>query len=73
MRTVLAAILILAIGTPAASALPSSVSSAGLSEAEGVVLVAKRGKTQQAKGKGGKSRGASGAGGIHPLVGSGDY
>jgi hypothetical protein len=72
MRYVHAAILILAIGAPAASALPSSVGSAGVSKAEGVVLVAKRGKTQ-AKGKGGKSRAASGAGGIHPLVGSGDY
>lgn len=72
MRHVLAAIFVFAIGAPAASALPSSVGSAGLSKAEGAVLVAKRGKTQ-AKAKGGKSRGASGAGGIHPLVGSGDY
>ncbi|HXY57091.1 MAG TPA: hypothetical protein VEH76_00765 [Methylocystis sp.] len=71
MRHVLAAIFILAIGAPAASALPtigaSSVTAVKASPIE--QAAAKRGRTHAQRHS--KSRG--GAGGIHPLVGSGDY
>jgi hypothetical protein len=68
MRYVLAAIFICAIGASAASATPvAGAASVGLSKADAQVSqVAKRSRAPAHK----KSRGA---GGIHPLVGSGEY
>lgn len=70
MRYVLSAILAFALGMPAASALPVvSVASATISKAGPVVQVAKRSRQHASR----KSRSGGGSGGIHPLVGSGDY
>jgi hypothetical protein len=69
MRYFLAAILICAIGAPAASALtPAALS---LSKEDSIQKVAKRssGKPQAKKSKSGGNAGS----GIHPLVGSGGY
>jgi hypothetical protein len=68
MRYILSAILACALGMPAASALPVfSANSVSLSKAGSIVQVAKRSRQHATR----KSR--SGSGGIHPLVGSGDY
>ncbi len=71
MRYVLVAIFVCAVGVPAASALPRvSPNSLSLSKAELVAQPVKRARPHARR----QSRGASGgAGGIHPLVGSGDY
>lgn len=74
MRYFLAAILICAIGAPAASALtPAALTPAALSlsKEDSVQKVAKRssGKPQAKKSKSGGNAGS----GIHPLVGSGGY
>jgi hypothetical protein len=70
MRYVLAAIFVCALGLPAASALPAAGPDAlALKKASPMVEVAK--KQKASKGKRRSSGG--GAGGIHPLVGSGDY
>ena len=73
MRYVLVAIFVCAVGMPAASALPTvSPNSLSLSKAEPVAQSVKRARPHARR----QSRGASasaGAGGIHPLVGSGDY
>lgn len=83
MRYVLAAILIGALGAPAASALPAvNLKSASATQADPIAQVAKRGKPQaqrQNRGSGGANNnssnnsGGGNTGGIHPLVGSGDY
>ena len=68
MRYVLAAIFVCALGMPAASALQTvSPNSVSMSKAGSIVMVAKRSRQHATR----KSR--SGSGGIHPLVGSGDY
>jgi hypothetical protein len=68
MRYVLAAILICTAGIPAASALPTvSPNALALSKARPFVQVAKRNRPRAHRHSSG------GAGGIHPLVGSGDY
>jgi hypothetical protein len=71
MRYFLAAILICAIGAPAAFALPTvNPGALSLSKGEPIVQVAKRSASKpQAK----KSKSGGGDGGIHPLVGSGGY
>ena len=68
MRTVLAAILIFSLGVPMASALPTAGAN-GVSAAKSasIVQVTKRATRTRA------ARQSRGAGGIHPLVGSGDY
>jgi hypothetical protein len=69
MRYVFAAIVICSIGAPATSALPTpnpdhlSVSKANVAQ------VAKKSRPAPQR----QSRGSGGAGGIHPLVGSGEY
>jgi hypothetical protein len=69
MRYVLVAIFVCAVGMPAASAFPTvSPASLSLSKAEPVAQPVKRARPHARR----QSRGA-GAGGIHPLVGSGDY
>lgn len=69
MRYVLVAIFVCAVGAPAASALPTvSPDRLSLSQAEPVAQRVKRARPQARR----QSKGA-GAGGIHPLVGSGDY
>jgi hypothetical protein len=69
MRYVLVAIFVCAVGMPAASALPTvSPNSLSLSKAEPIAQTAKRARPRPHR----QSRG-TGAGGIHPLVGSGDY
>jgi len=68
MRPILAALLTLALGAPAALALPSVGSGPTVSDAAPIVTVAKKGK---AKAKASKKD--AGLGGIHPLVGSGGY
>ncbi|HEY8096742.1 MAG TPA: hypothetical protein VIE65_11725 [Methylobacter sp.] len=69
MRYVLVAIFVCAVGMPAASALPAvSPNSLSLSKAEPIAQPVKRARPHARR----QSRGA-GAGGIHPLVGSGDY
>jgi len=71
MRYVLATIFVCTVGMPAASALPTvSPNSLSLSKAEPIAQPVKRARPHARR----QSRGASaGAGGIHPLVGSGDY
>lgn len=69
MRYVLAVILVCAAGMPAASALPNAGPnpvSVSASKADSIAPVAKRSKPRP-------SRHSRGGGGIHPLVGSGDY
>ena len=69
MRYVLVAIFVCAVGMPAASALPTvSPNSLSLSKAGPVAQPIKRARPHARR----QSR-AAGAGGIHPLVGSGDY
>jgi hypothetical protein len=66
MRCVLAAILICALGAPTALALPTvSPASLVVSKAGPLLQVAKRTRAHAAR----RSR----SGGIHPLVGSGEY
>jgi hypothetical protein len=68
MRYVLVAIFVCALGMPAASALPTvSPNSLSASKANPMVEAAKHNHPRSHR----QSRG--GAGGIHPLVGSGDY
>jgi hypothetical protein len=67
MRYVLAAIFVWAVGTTAASALPTlSARAVSLSMANPIVQVVKRTPTPA-------RRHARNLGGIHPLVGSGGY
>jgi len=67
MRYVLAAIFVCALGMPAASALPTvSPNSLSVLKANPFVQAAKRNRPRA------HSHGGA-AGGIHPLVGSGDY
>jgi hypothetical protein len=80
MRYVLAMIIACALGVPAASALPAaSPKSVAASQADQIAQVAKRGARQQQSqrqnrsGAGGSNSGGGNTGGIHPLVGSGDY
>jgi hypothetical protein len=67
MRYVLAAIFVCAVGMPAASALPT-VSPNSLSVLKGnpIVQVVRRNRPHS-------HRHSRSGGGIHPLVGSGDY
>jgi len=68
MRFCLAAVLICALGAPAASALPALGSAAGLAApGESVTLVARRKPAARA------ARNKAKDNGIHPLVGSGGY
>ncbi len=71
MRILIAVVVVCALGAPLASALPIAKSGAGLSQRSADVLdvKAKGGKSSHASSKSRKSS----AGGIHPLVGSGDY
>ena len=71
MRYILAAIFVCAVGMPAASALPA-VSSNSLSvlKANPIVQVGKRNRSSHRPHSHHHSRSD---GGIHPLVGSGDY
>jgi hypothetical protein len=72
MRYFLAAILVCAIGAPAAVALPTvNPGALSLSKGDSVVQVAKR-SASKPQAKKSKSSGG-GDGGIHPLVGSGGY
>lgn len=67
MRYVFAAIIICAIGAPAASAMPAPKSDhLAVSNAQ-VTQVAKKSRPAPRQSRGG------GDGGIHPLVGSGGY
>ena len=68
MRYILAVIFVCAVGMPAASALPTvSPNSLSVLKANPIVHVVKRKRPHSHR----HSR--SGDGGIHPLVGSGDY
>jgi hypothetical protein len=68
MRYVLAAILLCAVAAPTASARPAAVSHPASSKSD-ATQAAKRSKAPaQREGRGGVN-----SGGIHPLVGSGDY
>jgi hypothetical protein len=70
MRYVLAAIFVCSIGMPAASALPLvSHNSVSVSKADPIMQVAKRNRPHSHR----HNRDNRGLGGIHPLVGSGDY
>lgn len=74
MRYFLAAILICAIGAPAAYALPTvSPGALSLSSGDAILKVAKRGASKPPAKKSKSSGGGSSDGGIHPLVGSGGY
>jgi hypothetical protein len=67
MRYVLAVIFVCAVGMPAASALPMvSPNSLSVSKANPIAQVVKRNRPHARRHSGG-------SGGIHPLVGSGDY
>jgi len=67
MRYILAAILVWAVGMPAASALPTaSHNSLSMSKASPIMQVVKHNRPRA-------SRRNSSSGGIHPLVGSGGY
>ena len=69
MRYVLVAIFVCAVGLPSASALPAvGPDSLSVSKTELTAQPVKRARPRPHR----QSR-ASGAGGIHPLVGSGDY
>ena len=70
MRYVLTAIFVCAVGMPAASALPT-VSPSSLSVLKGnpIVQVVKRNRPYSPH----SHRHSRSGGGIHPLVGSGDY
>jgi hypothetical protein len=71
MRYLLAAVVVFAIGAPTAQALPSVASKAvSASRAEFISTVAKRAPAKSHSSR--RSRSSS-TGGIHPLVGSGDY
>ena len=63
MRTILLALCLAAVG------MPSAAFAAGVRKPSGVVKATST--TQVAKAK--KSRGGASVGGIHPMVGSGDY
>ena len=68
MRYVLAAIFVCIAGMPAASALPTvSPNSVSVWKADPIVQVVKRKRTRTPSHRHGRG------GGIHPLVGSGDY
>ncbi|PPD43611.1 MAG: hypothetical protein CTY15_09625 [Methylocystis sp.] len=77
MRYVLAAILVCAIGAPAAYALPTAGANAvSISTAAPIVQTgAKRKAPPPAPAKSSKKSGGSSnaSSGIHPLVGSGEY
>lgn len=75
MRYVLAAMLICAVGVPAASALPTAGLRPVLTKKADSFIQAAKHDRQPAKRQPSKrsSRNSGGAGGIHPLVGSGDY
>ncbi len=67
MRYVILAIFLCAVDVPVASALPIvNANAVSVSKAEAVVPAAKRSKPRV-------HRHSRGSGGIHPLVGSGDY
>jgi hypothetical protein len=67
MRYVLAAIFVCAVGMPAASALPTvSPNSLSVLKANPIVQVVRRKRPHT-------HRHSRSSGGIHPLVGSGDY
>jgi len=69
MRYVLAVIFICALGAPAASAMPApSPDRVAASKADFLTQASKRSRPRVHR----QSRGGRG-GGIHPLVGSGDY
>lgn len=68
MRYLLAVMLSCAVAAPAALALPTAAPLA-LSEAAPIVKIAKKSKPPVQR----HSRGGANSGGIHPLVGSGDY
>ena len=70
MRYILAAIFVCAVGMPAASALPTvSPNSLSVSKANPITHVGKRNRSHRTHSQ---HHGRS-DGGIHPLVGSGDY
>ncbi len=70
MRFILAAILLCAAAAPAASARPATNSQPTSSKNDAVTQAAKRSKAPAQR----ETRGGGGnAGGIHPLVGSGEY
>lgn len=69
MRYVLAVIFVCTLGMPAASAMPApSPDRVSASKADFLTQASKRSRPRVQR----QSRGG-GAGGIHPLVGSGDY
>jgi hypothetical protein len=68
MRYIFAVVLVCAIGAPAAYALPTIGSKAlEVSKSDPIVQVAKRKAAKSKSHKSGET------GGIHPLVGSGEY
>jgi hypothetical protein len=70
MRYVLAAILVCAVGMPAASALPKGGSSSlSVSKGSPIVEAAKRARSASSR----RSRGGRAGNGIHPLAGSAGY
>lgn len=77
MRYVLSMFLVCALGAPAASALPIGASSVSPSNADMVVAVAKRSSGAKTASNSSKTTRSTKSkkddGGIHPLVGSGDY
>jgi hypothetical protein len=71
MRYVLAAIFVCAVGMPAASALPTvSPNSLSVSKGNPIVQVVRRNRPHSHRHS---HRHRRSGGGIHPLVGSGDY
>jgi hypothetical protein len=78
MRYVLAAVFICAVGMPAASALPKvSPNTVSVSKADPLVQVVRRNRPHShghsRTEDGIRHRHSRSGGGIHPLVGSGDY
>ncbi len=78
MRYFLAALFIFAVGAPTSQALPTlGGKSVALSKTDSIDQVAKRGKSQPTRssrsGTGSGKSSSGSAGGIHPLVGSGEY
>jgi hypothetical protein len=73
MRYVLAICLLCAIGTPAAFATPQISSGTALRGKADTAVEPVKQKLQRLKHKRSPSRRSHSLGGIHPLVGSGDY
>jgi hypothetical protein len=73
MRYVLAICLVCLIGTPAAFATPQISSGTALMGKADTAVESVKHKLERLKHKRSPSRRSHGLGGIHPLVGSGDY